>query len=177
MAPMRETKDKPAPTKPARPILYTPEIGEKICEIIASGESLVKACEADDMPAISTVWSWIRSNNDNLQERHRYAREQSAWSCLEKLIQVENSLEKRLIDSQAARVMLDSIRWRMSKVLPLIFGDTQPNQTPQLGPITITAVMGFQPSETGQIVVNPTPINVQVTDKPNENNQLPEPVR
>ena len=182
MALMRETKDQdtpnPAPAaKIGRPTLFTPEVAHEVLSIIERGESLIEALEKrEDLPAYSTVMRWL--DHDEFRDQHLRARERSAWLALDKMIQIEITLEARRISGNDARVILENLRWRLSRMLRTIFGDFQPNQTtPQIGPITITAVMGFQPSETGQIVVNPTPINVQVTDKPNENNQLPEPVR
>lgn len=47
----------------ARPSTYTAEMGNKICERIAEGQSLQRICRDEDMPDRQRVLAWLRANN------------------------------------------------------------------------------------------------------------------
>lgn len=39
--------------------LYSPELGERICELIAAGVTMTKLCTLEGMPARMTLWRWL----------------------------------------------------------------------------------------------------------------------
>lgn len=60
-----------------RPTDYTDEIGEKICQLIAEGNSLVDICAKEDMPSRSAVLRWVlraETNDDFKDFATSYAR-------------------------------------------------------------------------------------------------------
>jgi len=48
-----------APKKRGRPSKYTPEVANKICELLSEGTPLRAICRLDDMPDWRTVYEWI----------------------------------------------------------------------------------------------------------------------
>ena len=69
--------------KTGRPTLYTPELAEKICELIRSGKSERNICQMDGMPSMTTLWNWKNENPEFLKLSAR-AREESAEVYAEK---------------------------------------------------------------------------------------------
>ena len=53
---------------------YTPEMGAKICELIADGTPLREICRRDGFPPWQTVYSWIDLHKE-FAERIAHARE------------------------------------------------------------------------------------------------------
>ena len=51
------------PLKPehagGRPTLYTPELAEQICDLVAEGTSLRKICQDHDLPTRRTILNWM----------------------------------------------------------------------------------------------------------------------
>ena len=59
-----------APNKPkiGRPSKYTPEIAQKICEMLSDGIPLREICRQDGFPAWQTIYDWMY-RDDELGER------------------------------------------------------------------------------------------------------------
>ena len=57
--------------KGGRPSKFTPELGDKICEELANGKSMRTVCKADDMPDKATVFRWIRTDEEFLNQYTR----------------------------------------------------------------------------------------------------------
>jgi len=114
----------PAKPKIGRPSTKSPEIVEAICDAIAADEgSLAAICEGDEsLPSFRTVMRWL---NDDELFRHRYARarEQQADASSHRMREIERRVEVGTLAPDAARVMLDSIKWRASKLDSKRFGD------------------------------------------------------
>ena len=98
------------------------EIQEKVVEAIQTGRSLRQVCQDDGMPDFRTVQRWIVSDG---QFAVRYARARMAQAdvLFDRMEAVEEAVSAGTMDSHAARVVLDSMRWRASKLAPKIYGD------------------------------------------------------
>lgn len=91
-----EAARRPAESKPkrkmGRPTSYTEEIAEKICILLAEGDSLLEICAAPDIPDYSTVMRWVITRDDFYKI---YARAREA--------QPEAFLDRSLGDLRAAK--------------------------------------------------------------------------
>jgi len=98
------------------------EIEEKIVEEIQTGRSLRQVCSDAGMPNIRTVTRWLTAN---AEFAHRYARARMAQADIlfDRMEAVEEAVTAGTMDSHAARVVLDSMRWRASKLAPKVYGD------------------------------------------------------
>lgn len=76
---------KSAPRKPGRPTKYTPELAEKICDLIREGMSERKICKMPDMPTAPTLRKWKDDRSEFLSQSAR-AREESAALYREKAL-------------------------------------------------------------------------------------------
>ena len=101
-----------------RPSSYDEETGLEICTRIAAGESLAKICQDREMPAMSTVYKWMRENVQ-FADAYRIAREDQADLLAEQLIEIA----KTEPDVQRARLMCDMRKWIASKLRPKRYGE------------------------------------------------------
>jgi len=141
----------PAEIKIGRPSIFSPELAEALCERIAAGELLIKIERDDGMPTYSTVYRWLEKNTA-FRELYARARE-VGWSRLSEQI-VELSDDSRgdtVIDEdgewrtdyenvQRSRLMVDTRKWLLSKVLPKIYGDKLALTGADGGPLAVQVV-------------------------------------
>ena len=105
-----------------RPSEYTEEIGLKICERLARGESLNTICKDDDMPARRTIHYWLL-DKDKESFLHQYEKACNARAdkLFDDLLDIADSENKG--DVNRARLRVDTRKWYLSKVLPKKFGE------------------------------------------------------
>ena len=84
-----------APKRTGRPSLYTPELGEKICKLIAEGKSERLICEMPGMPKLSTLWTWKDKHPEFLDSSVR-ARAASAEHFNDEVIRLSDELQTEL---------------------------------------------------------------------------------
>ncbi len=112
----------------ARKSGYTSETGDKIIELMASGASLRDIAEQPGMPAVTTISDWgnkAKYSDPDFVERYARARDVGCHAQFEQLRDLENRLLAKNSDlnPHAARVAIDTIKWRLSKMLPGVYGD------------------------------------------------------
>ena len=98
------------------------EIQEKVVEAIQTGRSLRQVCQDEGMPDFRTVQRWIVSDGQ-FAVRYARARTAQADTLFDRMEAVEEAVSAGTMDSHAARVVLDSMRWRASKLAPKVYGD------------------------------------------------------
>lgn len=116
-----------------RPSTYTQELADKICEEIALGSSLRTALKADDMPAMSTVFKWMREHEE-FSNQYARATEERTEAMSEDILDIaddgtndymetEKGLQYNGDSVQRARLRVDTRKWLMSKMKPKKYGD------------------------------------------------------
>lgn len=86
---------KPNASKMGRPSIYTPELAEKICELIRDGVSERKICGMPGMPGWTTLNRWKLENPDFRNQSAR-AREASAEKFNDELLELQENLNNEL---------------------------------------------------------------------------------
>ena len=86
---------KPNASKMGRPTIFTPELAEKICDLIEQGYSERQIGEMDGMPTRRTIQSWKDKNSDFLLRSAR-AREASAEKFNDELLELQENLNNEL---------------------------------------------------------------------------------
>jgi hypothetical protein len=127
------TESKPARgnimTKYRRASGFTEEIGERICELLCQGHSVLGIARMRGMPSGTTIrrWGWnARLSSESFVADYARAREEGAHVAFDKLLGLaQELLDGKDIDPAAARVAIDTIKWCLSKQLPSIYGDRQ----------------------------------------------------
>lgn len=117
--------------KKGRPTIYTKELGDEICALLAEGRSLRSICELNGMPALRTVFYWLRTDEDFL---HQYARakEESADALIDEMVDIADQAEaivrkgaekKSGAYAQTQKLRIDTRKWIASKLKPKKYGD------------------------------------------------------
>lgn len=136
----KKVKDK----KMGRPTLYTKDLIDKLCRIIATSENGIhRICEKNkkEFPDPTQLFRWLLDIDDKEKDyfRHEYARAKNlqAEFMFDKLNKI---IEPKKTDKQSfgvgnqhiarARLQVDTIKWQMSKLFPKTYGDkVQVDQT------------------------------------------------
>lgn len=120
----------------ARPTTYSDEVATAICDLLAEGKTLRQICKSEDMPAESTVRGWSKDNQSGFHDRYMRAREFGYLSKFDEMEEIARdgskdwtaggdgeppSLNSEHI--QRSRVIIDTLKWSLSKALPKMFGD------------------------------------------------------
>jgi len=116
---------------------YKPEIGDKICELIAQGKSLLAICKAKGMPTQTTVFRWIAEDKE-FREKYARAREAQADALVEEILEIADDGTNDWMASndpenpgyrlngehvQRSKLRVDSRKWFASKVAPKKYGE------------------------------------------------------
>lgn len=120
-----------------RPTIFTKELADKICEELANGVSLRSVCQQKDMPCSATVFNWMRTNKEFLEQYAR-AKQESSDAMAEEILDIAddgtNDWMQRKIGGewtdvpnnevlQRSRLRVDTRKWLMSKMKPKRYGD------------------------------------------------------
>ena len=110
-----------------RKCTYTPELGEKIIEMTAEGLSQDEIARHPGMPPQRTISNWginPKHSDPDFVAGYTRAREAGAHAQFEQIREIEEKLlNEEYKDPQNARIALDSIKWRLSKMLPGVYGE------------------------------------------------------
>jgi Asp-tRNA(Asn)/Glu-tRNA(Gln) amidotransferase B subunit len=98
------------------------DIQDRVITEIQTGRSLRQVCKDDGMPDFRTVQRWIVSDAQ-FAVKYARARVAQADTLFDRMEEVEEAVSAGTMDSHAARVVLDSMRWRASKLAPKVYGD------------------------------------------------------
>lgn len=118
---------------------YTPERGDKICEYVAMGESMRTIAARKGMPAMSTIFKWLRENQD-FSEQYARAKEDCADALVEDILDIADDGSNDYMEKldkegnvigwvqngeavQRSRVRIDSRKWLAMKLKPKRYGD------------------------------------------------------
>lgn len=116
----------------ARPTKYTEEAADIICERIALGESMRSISRDEKMPAMSTLFRWLREN-EGFSEQYARAKMESADSLVDDIISIADNESE---DPQSRRIKVDARKWVASKLKPKKYGDRIHNE--HSGNVTLT---------------------------------------
>lgn len=126
--------------KGGRPTDYTQELADKICSQLAEGDSMRTVCKPDDMPCKATLFCWIRTIPEFLDQYTR-AKQESADALSDEMLDIaddgtndymtktnDDGSEYDTLNSehiQRSRLRIDTRKWLASKLKPKKYGDKQ----------------------------------------------------
>ena len=105
--------------KVGRPSTYSEKMSLAICSRLAMGESLRKICVDKDMPCWKTIFNWINTKPEFLQQYER-AKEQGCEAMAEEMIDIAEDETKEV---QRSRLMVDTRKWYLSKIKAKKYGE------------------------------------------------------
>lgn len=129
--------DSPNKHPGGRPTIFTPELGDKICEKLSEGESMRTICKSDEMPAARTVYYWLR-NYPSFLDQYNIAKEESADALIEEMLDIADdgtndymnikkgdysyNVEDREVTNRS-KLRVDTRKWIASKLKPKKYGE------------------------------------------------------
>jgi len=105
--------------KGGRPSKYSEELAQEICDRIANGESLKHITDGSDMPSRPTVHSWLLTMPEFLN-KYEAAKAMQADVFADEMDDIAHN---ESIDTQRARLIIDTRKWTASKLKPKKYGD------------------------------------------------------
>jgi hypothetical protein len=146
-----------------RPSDYTPDVAAHICGQLVEGRSLRSICKAEDMPGVATVFKWLASHPEFVDQYAR-ARDAQADTLADELIDIADDsandyydksvgdgATQRVVDAEhinRSRLRVDTRKWIASKLKPKKYGEKLSTE--------LTGADG------GPIVVKATPLDDQL---------------
>jgi len=130
----------PSPQKPHTGVTrYDPEFAVLICERIATTpRSLVKICQAPDMPGIATIFRWVRDHPE-FKEMYVIAKETQAEILIEEALDIVDDDSQDILESADGKIVFNRVRiqrckmqvehrrWTAAKLLPRKYGAGRQN--------------------------------------------------
>lgn len=89
---------------------------------MSAGKSLRQICMADDMPSMTTVFSWL-SRHESFAENYTRARANMLQTWAETIVDLADNAEDTSEGVNKARLQIDTRKWIMSKLLPRTYGE------------------------------------------------------
>lgn len=113
-----------------RKTVFDQDIADEVCARLSEGESLRSICRDDNMPAESTVRAWALDDVNNFYAQYTRARQLMAERLADDIIDLcdmpPEKTQSGSVDSGDVahkRLMVDTRKWMVSKMLPKVYGD------------------------------------------------------
>jgi len=102
-----------------RPSKYSKELTARLCAQLAQGKSLRTVCKPASMPSVATVFNWLGSKPEFV-EQYEKAKAESADAMVDEMLDIADDLDEH---AQSRRVRIDTRKWIASKLKPKRYGD------------------------------------------------------
>lgn len=123
--------------KIGRPTDYTPELASELCARLAEGKSLRTVCLPENMPSKTTVFNWMRTQPDFLDQYTR-AKQEATDALADEVQDIaddgrndwmeihKNGQDIVLLDREhveRSKLRIETRKWLMAKMKPKKYGD------------------------------------------------------
>lgn len=117
-----------------RPTKYTEALAATICEQIALGFSMRTICKDDKLPAMSTIFRWLK-DNESFQEQYTRACEERTEAMAEDILDIADDGTNDFMEAddgkrqyngdsiQRSKLRVETRKWLMAKMKPKKYGD------------------------------------------------------
>lgn len=92
---------------------------DQLCMRLTEGESVRSVCEDSEFPSLGTVMQWA-SDNESFAAQYARARD-IGWRVFAE--RLHDTSRDMTIPADHKRIMVDTDKWMLSKMLPKIYGD------------------------------------------------------
>ncbi len=123
--------------KRGRPEKWNQDLADKVCQKIAEGYSMRTVCAPEEMPAIATLFRWLR-DHESFREQYARATEERTEAMAEDILDIaddgsndlmtiqkgdyEYEIENKEVTNRS-RLRVDTRKWIMAKMKPKKYGD------------------------------------------------------
>ena len=120
---------------------YTPEIADKICEMLSDGYSLRSICRGDGMPHLATVLRWV-AQQPIFCEQYTRATLARADAKFEELDEVSEEAVQAdsAVTVAGLRLKADNIKWQLARMNSKKYGDKMQHTGEDGGPLVVNIV-------------------------------------
>lgn len=119
-----------------RPTDYTPELGEEICEAIAStGHGLPTLCKQNShWPNRSSIFLWLRKYPE-FSDRYHKAKKDQVSALVDDILEISDDSSQDVLEDEEgnvrfnsefaarSRLRVDTRKWIAAKLVPRLYGD------------------------------------------------------
>lgn len=106
----------------ARPSEYNFELCKAICDQVADGENIISVLKESSYPSWSTFRRW-KNENEELRTLYVNSQQDKGIALENEIDDVMASLKAGEIDASTANVLIQTLKWKMAKFYPKLFGD------------------------------------------------------
>ena len=107
-----------------RPTLYSDDLGTRLCELLAEGDTLSSICkEHPDLPSERTIRRWALDPEHPFSPQYARAREVGYHKMADDLLDIADGEVTEPGQVARDRLRTDSRKWLLSKALPKVYGD------------------------------------------------------
>lgn len=106
----------------ARPSEYDFELCKLICDDVANGENIISVLKESSYPSWSTFRRW-KNENEELRTLYVNSQQDKGIALENEIDDVMLSLKTKEIDPASANVLIQTLKWKMAKFYPKMFGD------------------------------------------------------
>lgn len=117
------------------PFLYTDELGNEICNAIASNSvGITKLCNQNShWPSRETMYQWL-ANNTSFADKYARAKQQQIELLVDEIIEISDDTSQDTIINEngtrtcnsefiaRSKLRIDSRKWLASKLVPKVYG-------------------------------------------------------
>ena len=105
-----------------RPSEYTKELGDLVCVGVSRKIPLARLCDNDDeLPSCRTVYTWLRTHKEFLQNYTRAKQDQADY-LVEEALEISDDMS---VDPAHKRIQVDTRKWVASRFNAKKYGDKQ----------------------------------------------------
>ena len=104
-----------------RPTEYTEETGDIICEELVHGKSLNRITQLASMPSISTVYRWLRQQ-DEFRKKYEQSRLDQVETLADEIKDISDNVENGTDNVQRDRLRVDTRKWIAERMKPTKYG-------------------------------------------------------
>ncbi|WP_288435348.1 hypothetical protein [uncultured Chryseobacterium sp.] len=106
----------------ARPSEYDFELCKKICDEVANGENIISVLKESTYPSWSTFRRW-KNENDELRTLYVNSQQDKGIALENEIDDVMQSLKAGEMEASVGNVLIQTLKWKMAKFYPKMFGD------------------------------------------------------
>ena len=133
----------------ARPSEYDFELCKTICDEVANGENIISVLTESTYPSWSTFRRW-KNENEELRTLYVNSQQDKGIALESEIDDIMRSLKGGEMEASIGNVLIQTLKWKMAKFYPKVFGDK----------VDVTSG--------GDKISTPTAINIGIIEPPKE---------
>jgi hypothetical protein len=126
----------------ARPSEYNFELCKRICDEVADGENIISVLKDSSYPSWSTFRRW-KNENDELRTLYVNSQQDKGIALENEIDDVMQSLKAGEMEASVGNVLIQTLKWKMAKFYPKMFGDKTIHSGDEENPIIVQQITGM----------------------------------